>query len=218
MDSSSGVVSFTQRILLSCGLIAALAHLGMDWLAGRLAKGYDLAARSMSDLGALGSPTRALVVVLTLVASALMIAFGVGVWRAGQAPLQRVVGGLVIANAAVSLVATLFFPNRYGERPAFGSPGVILMFLSVVFFVLAMIVGAVAFRGWLRGVSIAIPAAYVLLAALRFATAPPAGDSAALIGAQERTMAYSYLFWVMALAIHLLLGVRDGTPSGGPGA
>ncbi len=74
-----------------------------------------------------------------------------------------------------------------------------------------------AFRGWLRGVSIAIPAAYVLLAALRFAAAPPAGDAAALIGAQERTMAYSYLLWVMALAIHLLLGMPPGDPSAGPG-
>jgi len=147
------------------------------------------------------------------VAALLMIAFGVGVWRAGdQAVLPRITGGLLIANAALGLIATLFFPPRFGVRPSLGSPGVIIMFLSVVCFVLAMLFGAAAFSGWIRVLSIAIPASYVLLAVLRFATAAssPAGQAASLMGAQERTMVYSFLLWVMALAIRLLMSGRGG--------
>ncbi len=151
-----------------------------------------------------------------------MIAFGVGVWRAaGQVLLPRIVGALVIGNAAAGLLATLFFPNRFGERPVFASPGVMIMFFSVVFSVLAIVVGAVAFSGWLRYFSIAIPVAFVLLAIIRFTTAAstPAGGSATLIGSQERTMAYSFFLWVIALAIHLLLlasrGVDAATGIGG---
>jgi hypothetical protein len=118
----------------------------------------------------------------------------------------------VIGNAVAGLVATLLFPTRFGERPTFGSTGVILMFLSVVFFVLAMVFGALAFRGWLRILSIAIPVTYVLLAVLRFATAHASsgGEAVSLVGTQERTMAYSFLVWVIALAIHLLLLLSKG--------
>lgn len=206
--------AWIQQGLLICGILAPLVYVGTDRLAGSLLDGYSFSAQSMSDLGASGSPVRWLVLGLTCVACALMVAFAVGVWRAANGALPvRGVAVLLAANAVLGLVATLFFPTRYSERPAFGTPGVILMFLSVVCFVLAMVVGAVAFGGWLRILSIAIPVGYVVLAVLRFATAAPATDTASLIGTQERTMAFSFLFWVVALAINLLLSSRSGTPA-----
>jgi hypothetical protein len=197
-----------QHVLLMCGVLAPLFQMATDQLAGRLLQGYSFAAQSMSELSASGAPTRRLVVALTIVATVLMAAFGVGVWRAsGQALLPRVVAGLVIGNAVLGLIATALFPTRFGERPAFGSAGVILMFLSVVCFVLAMVVGAVAYSGWLRIVSAGIPAAYVLLSVLRLASAGSAstGGTTELMGIQERTMGYAFLLWVLALAVHLLL-------------
>jgi hypothetical protein len=205
-----------QKILLFCGILAPLIYLGTDWLAGKLLKGYNFTAQSMSELSAAGSPTRSIVVWLTLLAGAVMIAFGVGAWRAaGEGLLGHIVSALVIGNAVAGSIATVFFPNHFGERPSFGSPGVLFMFFSVLFFVLAMVLGAFAFSGWLRSLSIAIPAAYLLLAVLRFATAsPPAGETAvSAIGAQERTMAYSFLVWVLALAIYLLLSASRGIDS-----
>jgi hypothetical membrane protein len=204
-----------QRTLLACGILAPLLYLGTDLLAGKLNKGYSFAAQSMSELGAAGSPTRPLVVALTLVASAFMIAFGFGVWRAaGPAILPRIVAGLILGNAVAGLAATLFFPSRFGVRPEFATPGVLLMFFSVLCFVLAMVFGAVAVHGWMRILSVAIPAAYILLAILRFATAASSvAGTAVLIGTQERTMAYSFLLWTMALAIYLLLLSSKGIES-----
>lgn len=126
--------------------------------------------------------------------------------------LRHITGGLLIANAALGLIATLVFPTRFGVRPGFGSPGVIIMFLSVVCFVPAMLFGAAALGGWIRVLSIAIPAGYVLLAVLRLAptASPSKGQAESLIGAQERTMVYSFLLWVTALAIHLLMSGRGG--------
>ncbi|HMN62358.1 MAG TPA: DUF998 domain-containing protein, partial [Anaerolinea sp.] len=179
-----------QKVLLTCGILAALLSLGTDLLAGILIKGYSFSVQSMSELGAAGSPTRPVVIALTLLTSVLMIAFGVGVWRAaGPAVLPRIVAGLIMGNALAGLIATLFFPNHFGVRPEFGTPGVLLMFLSVLCFVLAMLFGAAAFGGWMRILSIAIPAGYILLAVLRFATAASsAAGTAGLIGTQERTM------------------------------
>jgi hypothetical protein len=196
-----------HKILLSCGILASLLYLGTDLWAGKLLKGYSFSAQSMGELGAAGSPTRQLVVLLTLAASAFMIVFVVGVWQAGgSAILPLIVAGLIFGNAVAGLTATLFFPNSFGVRPEFSTAGVRLMFLSVVCFVLAMVFGAAAFHGWMRALSIAIPVAYVLLAILRFVTASFSTiGTAGLIGIQERTMAYSYLAWVTALAIYLLL-------------
>lgn len=215
METSVSLPNLLQKVLLSCGILAPLLYLGTDLIAGKLLKGYSFSSQSMSELGAAGSPTRPLVVGLTLVASVFMFAFGVGVWRAaGPAIMPRVVAGLIIGNAVAGLIANLFFPNQYGVRPEFGTPGVLVMFLSVVCFVLAMVFGAVAFHGWMRILSIAIPAAYVLLAILRFATAAPAGaGTEVLIGTQERTMGYSFLLWAMALAIYLLLLSSKGMES-----
>lgn len=206
--------AWIQQALLVCGILAPLVYLGTDRLAGSLLEGYSFSAQSMSDLSASGSPVRSLVVGLTCVACALMVAFAIGVWRAANGALPvRGVAVLLVANAVLGLVATLFFPTRYAERPAFGTPGVILMFLGVVCFVLAMVVGAIAFGGWMKVLSIAIPVGYVVLAVLRFATAAPATDAQSLIGTQERTMAFSFLFWVVALAVNLLLSSGSGTSS-----
>jgi hypothetical protein len=196
-----------QMILLSCGILAPLLYAGTDVLTGKRLKGYSFSSQSMSEPGAAGAPTRPLFVSLTLVASVFMIAFGMGVWRVtAPASLPGIVAGLIAGSAVAGLVASLFFPNRFGARPEFGTPGVQIMLLSVVSFVLAMVCGAAAFHGWMRLLSIAIPVAYVLLAILRFATAASsAAGASGLVGAQERTMVYSFLAWVMALAIYLLI-------------
>jgi hypothetical protein len=206
IETSAGLPNVLQRILLSCGILAPLLYLGTDLLAGKLIKGYSFSVQSISELGAAGSPTRPLVVALTLLESAFMIAFGVGVWMAAvNSILPRIVAGLFIVHALAGLVATLFFPNRYGVRPEFATPGVLIMALSVLCFTLAIVFGAVAYHGWMRLLSIAIPVAYVLLATLRFATAASStAETVVLVGVQERTMAYSFLLWTIALAIYLL--------------
>lgn len=204
-----------EQVLLFCGVLAPAVYLTTDRLAGKLLSGYSFTSHSMSELSAVGASTRSLTVWLNLVAAVLMISFGAGVWRmGGQALLPRIVGGFVIANAVLGLIGIFFFPTHFGERPNFFTPGVITMFLSVVCFVLAMCFGVAAYTGWLRILSIGIPVSYVLLTLLRFAAAAsshPGGDMS-LIGAQERTMAYSFLFWVLALVVYLLLSMRSTAP------
>lgn len=207
MESTGGLSHLIQKLLLICGIAAPLLTLLIDRLAGRIFEGYSFTVQSMSELSASGSPTRNFVVSVTVVTTALMLAFGVGIWRtADQILLQKIVSALVIGNAVTGLIATLFFPTDIGVRPIFGSTGVLIMFLSVVCFVLAMVVGAFAYTDWVRILSIGIPVSYVLLAIWRFATDRSSpGNRSILVGAQERTMSYSFLIWVLALAIYLLL-------------
>ena len=106
METSTGLPNLLQKILLSCGILAPLLYLGTDLLAGKLLKGYSFSAQSMGELGAAGSPVRPLVVALTLVSGAVMIAFGAGVWRAvDNAILPRIVAGLTSSRLS-PLVST----------------------------------------------------------------------------------------------------------------
>ncbi|HPS42646.1 MAG TPA: DUF998 domain-containing protein [Anaerolineaceae bacterium] len=194
-----------QRVLLSCGIIAALLYLGTDLLAGKLVKGYHIFVHSMSDLSAAGSSVRPLVLTLNLVAGVCLIAFSVGIWNAaGPAILPKIISVLITLNVLASLVSAIFFPNTLGERPVFATPGVLLMFISVLSFVLAMVFGAFAFPNWMRILSIIIPAIYILLAALRFITASLSPvKTEGLIGTQERTMVWGFLLWIVSLSIYL---------------
>ncbi len=210
METSVSLPNMLQKILLSCGILAPLLYLGTDLLAGKLNEGYSFSAQSMSELGAAGSPTRPLVVALTLVASAFMIAFGFGVWRtAGPAILPRMRSRLILGNVVAGLAATLLLPNHFGDAAGIRQPGCSAhVYQRLVF--------RVGNGSWGGGVprldaflSVAIPAANILLAILRFATAASSiAGPPVMIGAQERSMAYSFLLWTMALAIYLLLSSK----------
>lgn len=195
-----------QNILLSCGILTAIAYFGTDRLIGGLIKDYSFSFNSMSDICAMGSPKRTLSIILMLLACILMVAFGFGVWEiSNQVMHLRVVSILLVVNAIFGLVASAFFPNRYGERPKFFSIGVILMFISVLSFFLAMVFGAVAINGWFRIFSIMFPIIFVFLTIIRLSTASKSEqDSNSLIGSQERTMAYSYNLWLLVFALYLL--------------
>jgi hypothetical protein len=191
-----------RRRLLAGGIAASLLAAGTDVLAGKLWAGYDFFAQSISELAAVGAPTRLLVVPLNLTCDALMIAFGIGVWTAaGESRAQRVTASMVIGNVVVS-VAWAFFPMHVGEPPS--PANVAVGAVSMVLFVLAICCGAVAYRGFFRLYSIATLLAYIVLTILGLLAgrAAPA-DGPGSIGVQERTMALGYLLWVVALAVTL---------------
>lgn len=83
-----------------------------------LAADYSLVARSISELSAVGAPTRPRVLPLNLGYAALMAAFGVGASRAaGRRRLAGVAAGLIVGHAALSGVFVLPFAMGFGAAP-----------------------------------------------------------------------------------------------------
>ena len=220
MDSTARGCGWVQRALPYCGAIASLLYFGMDRLAGWVMPGYDFMSQSMSDLSAIGTSTRPLVVSINVFAAMFIIAFGIGVWRmADRAFLPRATAGLVIGQALAGLSMIVFFPTQFGERPDASSTSVVIGALGVMLLVLAIGFGAAAFRGWFRVLSIGILLAYALLAYLRFATVArsPVEAAVSLVGAQERTMFYIFLLWVLALTVYCLRSNVKSNPTDGVG-
>ena len=93
-----------RKTLLVCGILSALLYAAMLVFVPMRWPVYSSAAQTVSELSAIGAPTRSLWVSLGMVWALLYAAFGWGVWRsAGPSRSLRVAGGVIIVAFAFSL-------------------------------------------------------------------------------------------------------------------
>lgn len=194
------------RPLLACGLAAPVLLLATDLLAIARAAGYSPMRQSISELTAVGAPTRPLVTTLRVTGDALMAAFAIGATvTAGNSRALAATGGLVATQAVLDGFATAALPRDYGS-PMWAprnTANTVVMAAGVGCFVAAMGSGAAAVRGPFRAFSAGIPLSFALLTVLSLLVGPR-GEPPSSTGAQERTMAYSCELWAAVLAIVLL--------------
>ena len=82
-----------KSTLLYCGILASLLYTGM--MTFIRFEGYSLISQTVSELTAIGAPSRSLWIPLGFIYQVLMIAFGIGLWvSAGTKPSLRVVAGV----------------------------------------------------------------------------------------------------------------------------
>ncbi len=110
-----------RKALLGCGVAATLLYFGMDLLAASRYHGYSYTDQTISELSAVGAPTRSLWIPLGFVYSVLTIACGFGVWAsASQKRALRFVGVFVAAIGVLGLVGWPFAPMHQREVLAAG--------------------------------------------------------------------------------------------------
>ena len=194
-----------RKVLLVCGILYSLLSVGTDILAGMLWKGYSFTSQAISELSAIGAPTRPFLTLTGIVYLFLVVAFGLGVLgSAGKNRALRVTGGLLVGIGLVGL-AWIPFPMHLGEpvsSPAntmhsiFAGVQVLLILLSIGF-------GAVAYHNWFRFYSIGTFLILLVVGVVAFWLAAT-GQATSWFGAIERINVYGYLLWVVVLAIVLL--------------
>jgi hypothetical protein len=195
-----------QRALLRCGIVAPLLYIAGDILMSMTYEGYIYPHHTISELNAFGAPTRGLSIVLGLGVYVVLIAFGVGVWRAASARATlRVVGSLVVGLGLLSLWAVPFASMHMRgaeQNPTHVFAGAV----AVTLIVAAMGVTAAGFRGRLRLYSIMTIIVMLGFGAWTAVDGPAvvAGHPTPWIGVKERISVYSYQLWFMMLALHLL--------------
>ncbi len=69
------------NVLLACGILAPLFYISTDLLAAISYEGYNYIDQAISELSAIGAPTRTLWVAMLFLYNPSLIAFGIGVWR-----------------------------------------------------------------------------------------------------------------------------------------
>jgi Protein of unknown function (DUF998) len=209
METSVGLPNLLQKVLLACGILAALLYIGTDILAGLLSKDYHFDAQSASLLSAFGAATRPYVLVLNITADILLVAFSLGVWfSADQNWILRLMACLLAGNAVFYMVAVVFFPLHPGEpvnSPA-NTLNTVIMAVSVFLLLFAIGFGAAGNHDWFRYFSIGLLLLFLVLTILGLYVIPriAAGQPVPRVGIQERTMIYAEMLWLALQAVVLL--------------
>jgi hypothetical protein len=203
-----------RKVLVICGILSSLFYTAMNIFVAMQYEGYHSASQTVSELSAIGSPTRPLWVSLGIVYALLVIAFGLGIWRsAGQNRRLRIVAGAMIVNVVIGL----FWPPMHQREVLAAGGGTLTDTLHIVFtmitvplFLLAIGFGAAAFGKRFRMYSIVTIVVVILFGVLTGFDSPrmEADLPTPWIGVWERIGIGAYMLWVVVLAIILL---RKGT-------
>lgn len=203
-----------QNALLICGVLSSLLYVATDILGGMQYEGYSFTSQAISELGAIGAPSKPLLDVLMLVYAALLFAFGAGVWRsAGQKRPLRVVGGLLVTIAINGFLWAFFPMHMRGAEPTLtDTMHVIHAAVASVLILVAMGFGAAAFGKRFRLYSIGTILMLLVTGALLSLDAQrmQANLPTPWVGVTERINVYGYLLWVAVLAIILSGEYRRG--------
>ena len=198
-----------RRLLLVCGILSPVLYALADAVAGLRWRGYSFRDQTISELGAIGAPSRPLFSILLIFVALLLLAFGVGVRRsaAGRRGL-RVAGGLLVALGALALTIGQLVPMRPRGTPQ-GLAGALHLGEGAAWMVLLLVAMGFA-AGALGGkfrlytfATIAVMLAFGAWSGME-ASRIEAGLPTPWVGVKERICWYSYELWFAALAVTLL--------------
>ncbi|WP_164201871.1 DUF998 domain-containing protein [[Micrococcus luteus] ATCC 49442] len=197
-----------RKALLAAGLLSSLLYVvATDVVAASRWDGYRRAEQMVSELFAVGSPGREVLLPFTWLYTVLFTAFGVGVWisvRGNRA--LRIGGGLLTAYGLWNVMGGLY-PLTLGDEASIPMH-IVATNVQLALMVAAMCFVAAGFHGRMRWYSIASLAASAVLGVVAFMAAP--GPNLVL-GISERISIGTFLLWVAILAV-----VLWKSPVGGP--
>lgn len=209
--------NFVIAFLLICGLFASLLYMGSDIAAATRWEGYRITAQSVSELRAIGSPTRAFLMPILSIYSVLEILFGFGIWRvAGKKRTLQVTSILLVTLGILDSMSPLFALNI---NEAIGSITniihIIVTALTVLLILLIIGFGASSGKKWFRFYSIGTILTLIVAGIASFVNVQKfaAQQQTPWLGVIERINIYGYMIWVMVFAVVLLRsqkGIKNG--------
>ena len=198
-----------RTILLVCGIISSLLYAGTDIFAALSYEGYSYTSQTVSELIAIGAPTRAVVAPLMVAYGLLIFALSAGVWQsAGENHALRFVAAGLIGKELLGSIVTVFFPihMRGIEGTLSDTMHGLLTLAGSLCYLVAIGFGAAAFRKRFRLYSIVtmlILVVFGVLAGLEIprltANLPTPG-----LGIWERINIFAAMLWIGVLAVALL--------------
>lgn len=199
-----------RKVLLICGILSSLWYVAVNLVVPLYDPGYRVFSQTVSELSAIGAPTRNLWVVLCVPFTLLEIAFGVCVFlAAGQNRSLRIAGGLLIAYGLVGA----FWPPMHTREVLAAGGATLTDTLHIVFtavtsllMLLAMGFGAAALEKRFRLYSIATIVVLLVFGTLTSLDAAQlqANLPTPWMGVWERINIYATMLWLLVFAMGLL--------------
>jgi hypothetical protein len=209
-----------RKLFLACGVFASLLYIGTDILLAIRWEGYSYASQTISELSAIGAPTRSLWVAMTFLFNPLLILFGIGVRRSAGGKRTLCITGILLAVWGALGFLWLFFPIHL--RGAIGST-TDTMHLVMAGVTVPLMMLFIGFGSGAGGKRFRLYSILTILAMLIFGalTGMQASKVAAqlptpLLGIMERVSVYSPMLWILALGIILLREKKETSETGLP--
>lgn len=199
-----------RKALLACGILSSLWYVAINIFVPMMYDGYSMASLTVSELSAIGAPTRIIWVLLCLLYPLLFAAFGWGVLQSSSGSRAlHIVGTLIILYCIINF----YWPPMH-QREVIGSGGGTLTdtlhitwaMISLVFMMLLMGFGAAALENKFRVFTLATFVVFIVFGVLIGVESP--GIEANLptphIGIWERINIGAFMFWVIVFSIALM--------------
>lgn len=199
----------TRRALLFCGVVSPLLYAAADLIAGSRWEGYSFRDQTISEIGAIGAPSRSLFSILLVIVYLLFTAFAVGVWKSARDRRKlRIAAGLLIALGVMALTVGQFaaMQLRGTEQGLSGALHLIEGGAAMI-----LLLGAMGLAAASLGRSFAVYTLATVAVMVSFGgwsamdiPAVEAGLPTPWVGVKERIYWYAYQLWFIVLAMKLL--------------
>jgi len=204
-----------QKALLMCGILSTLWYLLINLTVPLMYDDYSMLDLTVSELSAIGAPTRIVWVLLALLYPLLFSAFGWGVMNsAGNNKRLRVAGILIILYS----VFNIYWPPMH-ERAVLASQGEVLTdklhliwaMTTVLLMMLLMGFGAAASGNGFRKFTIAIWVVFIFFGILigNQTENVQANLPTPFLGLWERFNILAFMIWVIVFSVLQLQKQKD---------
>ena len=198
-----------RKMLLVCGIAASLLYIGTDVFGALVYPGYSYTSQTISELSALGSPSRPYVFPLFLAYPPLLLAFAAGVWKVADTRNLRILAGLF---GLYALLCLPFAPMHTRESLAAGG-GTLTDTMHIVETILdsLLLLTIIAFGSTTFGKPFRIYSIVTLLLVVGFGLWTGSMGSAVAsnlptpwAGVTERITVFGAMLWIAVFASALL--------------
>ena len=202
-----------QKGLLLCGILSSLWYITVNIYVPSQYDGYSMASYTVSEMSAIGAPTRILWVLIVLAYPLLFAAFGWGVLQSTEGKYLRLVGNLIIAYS----IFNFYWPPMHmrGHEPTITDTlHISWAIVTNIFMWLFMGFGAAALGNRFRIYTITSIALHIVFGVLTFLEAPNISTNGPtpMIGTWERINIFIFMLWAIVFAIVLLRRAKKLNP------
>jgi hypothetical protein len=207
---SRNETSKVQNALLTCGIHSSLWYIAINIFVPLMYDGYSMASVTVSELSAIGSPTRILWVLMVLPYPLLFAFFGWGVLKTSSGNRSLIIAaGLIIGYS----IFNLYWPAMH-QREVIATGGGTLTdtlhitwaMITLLLMMLIMGFGAAGLGKKFRFYTIVTWAVFIVFGILTWLESPGIEKNlpTPFIGVWERINISAFMVWVIVLAMVLL--------------
>lgn len=206
-----------RKVLLFCGILSSLLYVAMLIFVPMQYEGYNSISQTISELSAIGAPTRSLWVPLGIVYTLLIAAFGWGIRLSAYDNRRLYISGTLLAIYGIIGIGWVFAPMHRREVLAAGGGTIsdtmhlVMGAVSNLLMMVSMGFAAAAFGKKFRFYTIATILSLLTFGILTGMRAPDvnANRPTPFVGIIEMIMLGVFLLWAVVLASILLYREKE---------